>query len=134
MTSNHTPQNIYNVGACEFGELKADLQFLIKSVNSTSKVKTLPEGLTISILKFLDFLRLSPLAPWHYLTYHKEFYFETESLKKLGWNPNYGNKKMLIESYNWFLQNKDNVVENDIGSPHRKRVKELVIKILKWFS
>ena len=124
----------YNLGTTEFGELKSDLEFLIRSVNSKSKVKSLPEKFTILTLKFLDLIKLSPLAPWHYLTYHKEFYFETNSLLKLGWKPKYGNKKMLIESYNWFLENKENYKVNEIGSPHRRRVKEMILKVLKWIS
>jgi len=32
----------------------------------------------------LDWLRLSPLAPWHYLTYHKAFHFDVSLLLALG--------------------------------------------------
>jgi len=124
----------FNLGTPEFGELKSDLEYLINAVNSKSKVKSLPEKFTILSLKFLDLIKLSPLAPWHYLTYHKEFYFETKSLLKLGWEPKYGNKEMLLESYNWFLENKENLKVNEMGSPHRRRVKEMVLKILKWIS
>ena len=66
----------YNVGADSFGTLRNALENIIEYAGSTSQVKSLPVNLTIATLTILDWLRLSPLAPWHYLTYHKEFYFD----------------------------------------------------------
>ena len=61
----------------------------------------LPVSITIFILKTLDLLRLSPLGPWHYLTYHKPFYFDIgETKKTLDWKPKYSNIKIKAKR-NW---------------------------------
>lgn len=124
----------YNVGAKDFGKLRDDLEWLIKTVGSKSKVKSLPATLSITALKILDKMRLSPLAPWHYLTYHKEFYFDVKPLLDMGWMPNYSNQKMLLESYNWFVANKDIHKFSESASAHRKYVKEGILKLVKFFS
>src|SRR5262249_47600654 len=102
---DHGQPGVYNVGTDRFGTLREALENLTCYASSTSKVKSLPEALTIGSLGVLDKLGLSPLAPWHYLTYHKPFYFDVSKLLALGWKPRYSNDEMLRESYDWFRAN-----------------------------
>jgi hypothetical protein len=97
-------------------------------------VKSLPVGLTIGTLQLLDKVGLSPLAPWHYLTYHKEFYFDVKPLLDMGWKPKYSNDGMFRESYDWFLDNYGKTAISEKSSAHRKPVKEKVLKLLKMLS
>jgi len=121
---------VYNVGTDRFTSLRSSLENLIKHTGSPSKVKSLPQSLTINTLKILDKLHLSPLAPWHYLTYHKPFFFDMQPLLDLGWKAKYSNDEMLAESYDWYLAHKDDPASStDSSSPHRKPVAE---GILKW--
>jgi len=122
----------FNVGSEVFGSLRNDLSALIQHAGSTSKVLALPETITIFGLRLLDKLRLSPLAPWHYLTYSKPFYFDVSPLLKLGWRPNYSNQGMLKESYDSFLRLRS---LDTLGmSPHRKPLKERALWLLKKLS
>lgn len=125
---------IYNVGTDKFGTLREGLEKLIEHAGTKSAVKSLPEGLTIGTLKTLDTLHLSPLAPWHYLTYHKPFYFDVKPLLDLGWKPKYSNDAMFRESYDWFLHNYDRLLAEKAQSPHRRPVKEGLINLLKKLS
>jgi nucleoside-diphosphate-sugar epimerase len=125
---------IYNVGTPEFGTLREGLEHLIQYAHSKSKVKSLPVGLTIGSLKLLDKMGLSPLAPWHYLTYHKEFYFDVQPLLNMGWKPKYSNDAMFRESYDWFLANYGKSEISEKSSAHRKPVKEKMLKLLKMLS
>ncbi len=125
---------IYNVGTDQFGTLREGLEHLISYVGTNSQVKSLPVNLTISTLQLLDQVGLSPLAPWHYLTYHKEFYFDVEPLLNLGWKPKYSNDEMFRESYDWFQQNYDKILAEKAGSAHRRPVKEKLLWVLKQFS
>lgn len=122
---------IYNVGAARFGTLREALENLVCHAHSTSRVRSLPAGLTVQTLRALDVLGLSPLAPWHYLTYHKPFYFDVEPLLRLGWRPRYSNDDMFRESYDWFLANRAAATSDKGGSPHRRRVREGVLWLLK---
>ena len=125
---------IYNVGASNFGTLRQTLEGIIKYAGSKSKVKSLPVDLTIGILKTLDILHLSPLAPWHYMTYHKAFYFDVSPLLKIGWKPQYSNDDMFRESYDWFLSNYEMHKSLKISSIHRSPVKQGVLNIVKLLS
>lgn len=125
---------VYNVGSDRFGTLREGLENLIRHVGSTSRVKSLPVWLSINSLRLLDLAGLSPLAPWHYLTYHKAFYFDMEPLLRLGWKARYSNDEMFRESYDWFRDNYDRLAAEKAGSPHRRPVKENILKILKKLS
>jgi hypothetical protein len=114
--------------------LREGLEHLIQYAGSKSKVKSLPVGLTIGTLQLLDKVGLSPLAPWHYLTYHKEFYFDVKPLLDMGWKPKYSNDGMFRESYDWFLDNYGKTAISEKSSAHRKPVKEKVLKLLKMLS
>ena len=124
----------YNVGTDRFGTLREGLEKLITYAGSTSKVTSLPAGLAINTLRTLDLLHLSPLAPWHYLTYHKPFYFDVQPLLKLGWKPRYSNDEMFRESFDWFRQNQGRLVQEAAASPHRNAVKQGLLALLKKFS
>ncbi len=124
----------YNIGTDRYGTLREVLENLIKHAGTKSKVKSLPISLTINILRVLDWFHLSPLAPWHYLTYHKDFYFDIESVLKLGWKPKYSNDEMFFESYDWMIKNYDHIVLNKQASAHRNPVKEKILYLLKLIS
>ncbi len=125
---------VYNDGTDRFGTLREALEKLIAHAGSTSRVASLPPGLTINTLRVLDWLRLSPLAPWHYLTYHKAFFFDVQPLLQLGWKPRYSNDEMFRESWDWFLQHRDRLVAEAAASPHRNVVKQRLLGLLKKFS
>jgi nucleoside-diphosphate-sugar epimerase len=120
----------YNVGTDHFGTLRGDLERLIAYAGSTSKVKSLPEFLAINSLRLLYWMKLSPLVPWHYLTYHKPCYFDVQPLLDMGWKPRYSNMDMFKESYDWFSKSYEQC-EAEQGSPHRSPIKQGILRFLK---
>lgn len=125
---------IYNVGTDRFGTVREALEHVITYAHSPSKVKSLPATLTIKTLQAADVLGLSPLAPWHYLTYHKPFYFDVSKLLAMGWRPKYSNDEMFRESYEWFKNNYNQLAAQKTGSAHRRPVKEGLLWLLKKIS
>lgn len=124
----------FNVGSAAYAPLKEELGDLIRHAGSASRLVSLPVAPSILALRLLDILRLSPLASWHYLTYHKDFYFDNENAKKiLGWVPKYGNKELLREAYDSYLQTKGQAGQ-EYGTAHRKRLKQGILMLLKKFS
>jgi nucleoside-diphosphate-sugar epimerase len=122
----------YNVGTHEFGTLRGDLEKLIAYAGSTSRVRSLPEGPAINTLRALYWMRLSPLVPWHYLTYHKACYFDVQPLLDMGWKPQYSNMRMLQESYDWFLSGE--FERQQQASPHRSPIGQKILWLVKQFS
>jgi nucleoside-diphosphate-sugar epimerase len=130
----HQRPGHYNVGAPEFGSLRQDLTELIHYAGSTSTVVSIPPVLAINSLRLLDWLNLSPLAPWHYLTYHKPFHFDVAPLLAMGWQPQYSNQRMLQESYDWFIAHPEAFGQSHGGSVHRSTVKQRMLGLLKRLS
>lgn len=124
---------IYNVGTDRFGTLREALEHLIAYAGTSSRVRGLPHKPAILALQLLDTLRLSPLAPWHYLTYGKEFYFDVSALHVLGWKAKYSNDEMFKESYDWFLAHRHEV-KAARGSAHRTAVPQKLLRLLRRFS
>jgi len=126
---------IYNVGTDRYSTLREDLTTLIHRAGTDVKVIGLPITLTIATLKALDFLGLCPLAPLHYLTYHKPCYFDiSKPMKELSWKPKYSNTEMMAEAYDWFIKNYDRVKKEKARSTHRSPVRQGILRIIKWVS
>lgn len=125
---------LYNVGTDRYNPIGQCLANLITHAGSRARVKKLPHALTVGTLQALDAVKLSPLAPWHYLTYGEDFYFDVEPLKQLGWKPKYSNDEMLAASYDSFIANYDELMATKSASAHRKPLKEQILKMLKVVS
>jgi nucleoside-diphosphate-sugar epimerase len=123
----------YNIGAPEFSTMRNALTNLIEYADSSSPIKSIPTSFALPTLAILDKLKLSPLAPWHYLTFDKPFYFDTTPLQALGWKPQYSNDRMFAESYDWFLRNRESDISNSL-SPHRKKVSAGILNLLRYLS
>lgn len=124
---------IYNVGTDRFGTMREALEHLIAYAGTTSRVRGLPEAPAILALRTLDILRLSPLAPWHYLTFGKEFYYDVSALHALGWKAKYSNDEMFKESYDWFRVH-GGELSAEGASAHRSAVKQGVLWLLRKIS
>ena len=124
----------YNVGTPYYGSLREALENVIQYAHSSSKVVGLPVWITVNTLKLLDILNLSPLAPFHYLSYHKPFCFDVSKLLELGWKPKYSNDDMLEETYKFFVDWSKRKNNNMVSSVHRKKVNQKFLNIIKRFS
>jgi nucleoside-diphosphate-sugar epimerase len=121
----------YNVGTERYGTLNELFKEILQSARSTSRIIHLPERTTIQALKLLDNLRLSPLAPWHYLTYHKDFYFDLTKIQATGWESQYSNKEMFLEAYNHYLLNSKQTLQQNESSAHRKKVDLRALNLIR---
>lgn len=119
----------YNVGTDRFGTLREDLEALIVHAGTGARVAGLPVWPAVQTLRLLHALRLSPLTPWHYRTYHRDCYFDTTPLTAMGWRPRYANIDMLVESYEWY---KDHASEG--VSPHRSGLAQGALRLVKALS
>lgn len=127
-------RGVFNVGAAQFGTLRQALENLINHAGSKSRVVGLPVQPTVAVLDALHRLRLSPLTPWHYHTYHRPFVFDLTPLTELGWKPQFSNDAMLKESYDWFVNGRKSAIASASLSPHRNPVKEGILEIVRRIS
>jgi nucleoside-diphosphate-sugar epimerase len=123
----------FNVGATEFGTVRSDLQALIDHAGSTSRLRPVPVKPAELSLRALELLRVSPLAEWHYKTAHKDSFVDvTRAQNVLGWQPRLSNKAALIETYDWYLANRDRV--GAAGVTHRVPWNQQALGLLKRLS
>jgi len=125
---------VYNCGAENFGTMRQTLEALCAHAQTGSRVKSLPMAPAVWGMNLTSALGLSPLGPYHALMYGRSLYFDIAKARRreLGWQPRYSNVEMFIESYEWYLRHRDEVLRGHGASHHRSAVKQGVLKMVKW--
>jgi nucleoside-diphosphate-sugar epimerase len=122
---------IYNCGAENFGTMKELLQELCDYANTGSRVSSVPTWPAVLGMKATSLLGLSPLGAYHALMYGRSMYFDISKCKQeLNWKPKYSNKEMIIQSYKWYVENREFVLRNKSGSHHKTGVKQGILKFV----
>jgi nucleoside-diphosphate-sugar epimerase len=122
--------DIFNVGATEYGTMKEDFQALLDEAGTGKRVIGTPAPLTVFALRTLNALNVSPLYPWVYETAHEDSYVSVEKLRGLGWEPEYSNEEALIDTYRWYLENYE-VNPDQTGKDHRVAWDQGALKLVK---
>ncbi len=123
----------FNVGATEFGTVRTDLQALIDHAGSSSRLRPVPAKPAELALRALELLRVSPLAEWHYKTAHKDSFVDVSRAQRvLGWQPRLSNRDALIETYDWYLANRERV--GAAGVTHRVPWNQQALGLLRRLS
>jgi nucleoside-diphosphate-sugar epimerase len=125
--------DVFNVGAKEFGTVRQDFQAVLDAAGKGKKIIGFPEGPMNAALAFLRMLRLSPVYKWAYGTVAKESFVSIEKAEKvLGFTPKYSNKDALLRNYRWYLANLSRF-EGQAGVTHRVPWSQGILKIAKFF-
>lgn len=129
------PKNVindtFNLGAKEFTTVEEDVGALCEYAKSGARVMRTPSWLVKPVLRFFELLNLSPLYKWIYGTADTDSFVSIEKAEKiLGWSPKYSNKEALIRSYQWYLDNKNNIQQGS-GVTHRIAWKQGILKLFK---
>ncbi|OHV78886.1 NAD-dependent epimerase/dehydratase family protein [Ensifer sp. LCM 4579] len=122
----------YNIGAAEFGTMRELLQVVIDYAGTASKIKSIPMGPTVLAATLASAFGLSPLGPYHLLTYGRSMYFDiSKAQKELGYAPKYSNSQMIIESYDWYQANKASLSKGG-RSHHKSPVKQQLLALVPY--
>lgn len=125
---------VYNCGAEKFGTMRESLEALCRHAGTGSKVRGVPAGLAVAGMKVTSALGWSPLGAYHALMYGRSMYFDiTRAKKELGWQPRFSNEAMFIQSYDWYLANREKLPEHGAASHHRSPVKQGALNLVRWF-
>jgi nucleoside-diphosphate-sugar epimerase len=122
-----------NLGAARFATVRDDLDALIDHAGSRSHVRPVPPRAAELALYWLELLRLSPLAEWHYRTAHKDLFVSVEKARRLlGWDPRLSNAETLCATFDWYLAHRD--LLGEAGTTHRVRWNQGVLGLLRRVS
>jgi nucleoside-diphosphate-sugar epimerase len=121
----------FNIGATDFETVKEDVAAVCDYAGTGAKPLPTPAGPVKAALRAFESVGLSPLYEWVYGTADKDSYVSVERAReKLGWEPEYSNAEALIRSYQWYVDNKDQI-EQGTGVKHRIAWDQGILKIFK---
>lgn len=121
----------FNIGAKHFGSMRETLQFLIDKAEKKSKIKSIKSKNIIPFMHLSSKLGISPLGPYHAMMYGKSMYFDiSKSENTLKWSPKYSNEEMILQSYNWYVENRNIILNPESNfSAHKSAMKQKAL----WF-
>jgi nucleoside-diphosphate-sugar epimerase len=123
----------YNIGAARYGTMRQVLEALCRHAGTGSKVRSVPMTPAVWAMKMTSVMGLSPLGAYHALMYGRSMYFDIDRARtELGWEPRYSNEEMFINSYDWYVANRERVLAERGLSHHRSAVKQGVLNLVKW--
>jgi nucleoside-diphosphate-sugar epimerase len=128
-----TVNDVFNIGAQEFGTVRSDFQAVLDRAGKGKRIIGFPEWPSTAALAVLRWLRLSPVYKWAYGTVSKESFVSIEKAQRvLGFTPKYSNKDALIRNYEWYLANLSRF-EGTTGISHRVPWSQGILRIGKKF-
>jgi nucleoside-diphosphate-sugar epimerase len=123
----------FNIGAEEFGTIREDYQSVLDEAGYGRRIRTIPAGPAIFVLRILEKLKLSPLYPWIYETVGKDSFVSIEKAKnRLGWRPKYSNRDALLRNFSWYRANLASF-RGQGGLTHRVPWKQGALSLAKIF-
>jgi nucleoside-diphosphate-sugar epimerase len=121
---------VYNIGTDRFGTMRDVLEALCRHAGTGSRVKGVPDAPVRWMMAGASRLGISPLGAYHYIAYGKPNYFDiSDAVNELGWRPAWSNEEMMIASYDWYLKNRDDVLNSKWASPHKSAVKQGILSV-----
>ncbi|HWL42942.1 MAG TPA: NAD-dependent epimerase/dehydratase family protein [Ilumatobacter sp.] len=122
----------FNCGAAEFGSMRSVLEHLCAHAGTGSKVRSVPMRAAVAGMNATSAIGVSPLGAYHALMYGRSMYFDiTKAQTLLGWQPEYSNEQMFVDSYEWYLAHRDQVLAARGQSAHRSAVKQGILSAVK---
>jgi len=121
----------YNIGAGEFGTMRETLEAVCRMAETGSRVRSIPSGPARVAMQVLSAIGQGPFAPYHWLLYGESLWFDTtRAQQELGWVPRHSNASMVIESYQWFVDNEGHVAEGG-RSHHQSPARMGALRLLR---
>lgn len=132
---NCETSDIFNIGADDVKDFRTVYKYVIDKAGSKSKFLFLPKGFMIWGMKVCYSLGISPLGPYQYKMIASNFVFDTTKIKtKLGWAPTKTNEEMLLTAYEYYHNNKKEILSRKNVSAHSSMAKMGIIRLIKWLS
>ena len=125
--------DIFNIGSDNVKTFNEVYEYVIKKSGSKTRLIHFPKTPMIWAMKICFWLGISPLGPYQYKMIASNFVFDTNKIKeKLGFKPTLTNEEMLLKAYNFYHENKNEILNRTDVSAHKSVAKMGIIKLLKW--
>lgn len=126
-----TVNDTFNIGAEEFGTMRADYQAVLDAAGHGKRIIGIPATPAIIALRVLERLGWSPLYKWVYETASKDSFVSIEKAQtRLQWEPKYSNREALLRNFEWYKGHQASFAAQS-GISHRVPWKQGALGILK---
>jgi nucleoside-diphosphate-sugar epimerase len=134
-SNDKVKSGIYNCGSEHYSTMRNTLENLCEYAGTGSIVKNVPFKPAVIGMQISSFFGLSPLGSYHSLMYGRSMYFDISKAKnELGWQPKYSSDEMFKQSYDWYCQNRDSIINNkNVRSHHQSKVKQGILSLFNKF-
>ncbi len=125
----------FNIGAKETGSMREALEYLVEYADTGSKVKSVPMNLMIFLMRIANFLKVSPLGSYSTMMYGRSIYFDiSHAEKKLDFSPKFSHNAIFKDTYNWYVNNRDDVLSGSFGanSENRSALNPKILSLLRY--
>jgi len=130
-SSKEKANNIFNVGAEQFGTFRQDLTEFIHEVGSASELVSFPAGPVKCILRILNRLNLSPLYEGAFGIIDKDLNVSVDKIKRvLGWSAKKSNAQSLTAAYRWYQENYNEQAFKNVET-NRGTLKQGILRFIK---
>ncbi|MBR5276366.1 MAG: NAD(P)-dependent oxidoreductase [Bacteroidaceae bacterium] len=134
LARDYNRSEVFNIGSDDVKDFRTVYRYVIEKAGSKSKLMFLPKGLMIAGMKICFALGISPLGPYQYKMIASNFVFDTTKIKReLGWMPTKTNEEMLLTAYNYYHNNREEILSRKDVSAHSSVAKMGIIRVIKWF-
>lgn len=122
---------LYLGGTDRFGTMRELLEGLVRHAGTGSPVRSVPFRPAALAMKLSGRLGLSPLGDYHALMYGRSMWFDcSDATRELGWKPRWSNAEMIADSYDYYLENREEILARRGASHHRSAVKKGLLALL----
>ncbi len=135
LSSEKKAYGVFNIGTENYCSMYETLNAVIEFSGSKSKIKSLNSRYIIPFMDLFSMIGLSPLGAYHSKMYGKSLFFDTKKAKdKLGWSSKYSNTEMMIQNYQWYVENRKNILNSNLEMSHHKSiVKQRALSLVSKF-
>ncbi|RNM16026.1 NAD-dependent epimerase/dehydratase family protein [Nocardioides pocheonensis] len=123
----------YNIGAERFGTMAEAVGGLCDHAGTGARVVHVPTRLTSAAMAVTGRLGLTPFGAYHWIMYSRSLWFDvTPAKEELGWSARWSNDEMFADSYDWFLQHRQEAGADASASAHRRSARQGILGAAKW--
>jgi nucleoside-diphosphate-sugar epimerase len=121
----------FNIGARDYGTLRADFQAVLDAAGHGKRVVTVPAAPAIATLRALAAVRLSPVYRRLVHKLARDSYVSIDrAVDRLGFNPRYSNKQALLKTYDWWHETAG-TARRSTGRTHRDPWRQGALRLAK---
>lgn len=100
-----TAADTYNIGAAEFGTIREDFQAVLDEVGRGARIRSVPAGPAIAMLRAASALGLSPVYDRLVRKLKADSYVDiSKAAERLGFTPEHANRDAILRTFRWWRE------------------------------